>query len=73
MNKELCSPFPPVLQFTPEVESGMLAAADLTFEPRLQSEPSMFDLEILAHDILRYTPELAAQLMQLGMEKLARA
>ncbi|MEZ0386459.1 MAG: hypothetical protein ACAI34_05305, partial [Verrucomicrobium sp.] len=68
MNNELCSPFPPVLQFTPEVESGMLAAEALCFEPRLQDEPSSFDLEILARDLLRYTPELASQLMQLGME-----
>lgn len=73
MKNELCSPFPPVLQFTPEVASGLQAMEELTFAPRLQDEPGAFDLEILAHDILRYTPDLAAQLMQLGMEKLAHA
>jgi hypothetical protein len=73
MNHDICSPFPPVLQFTPEVEAGMQAAADLNFELRLQSEPGPFELEMLAHELLRYTPDLASQLVQLGMEKLAAA
>jgi hypothetical protein len=43
-----CSPWPPVLWFTPEVQSGIKAAADLAFGP----ESSSSDLEVPAHDFL---------------------
>jgi hypothetical protein len=43
-----CSPWPPVLWFTPEVQSGIKAAADLAFGP----ETSDIDHEVPAHDFL---------------------
>lgn len=43
-----CSPWPPVLWFTPEVQSGIKAAADLAFGP----ESGASDHEVPAHDFL---------------------
>jgi len=65
--------FPTVLRFTPEVLSGELAASTLSLASFTEAAPSEMDLEILAHEMLRHAPELARQLMELGMRKLETA
>jgi len=67
------SPSPPVLQFTPEVQSGELAAALLAVTSLSAPEPTLSDLELLAQELLTYAPELAHQLMEVGMRKLEAA
>lgn len=73
MTEEIRSPYPPVLNFTPEVESAKAAFAAFSFDSFASAQPEAFDLELLAHDIVRFAPELAMQLMSLGMDKMAEA
>lgn len=66
-----CSPWPPALQFTPEVESGIRAATQLAFGADWDTTSAEQDLEILAHDLIRYAPDLVRQLMAIaGQEEL---
>lgn len=73
MTEEIRSPYPPVLNFTPEVEAAKAAFSTFSLCNFTSAEPEAFDLELLAHDIIRFAPELAAQLMSLGMDKMAEA
>jgi hypothetical protein len=73
MTDEFCTSLTPLLQFTPEVRAGHVAAAALKDQRRLQQEPTELDLEILAHDLVRFSPELARQLMELGLAKMEAA
>ena len=68
MTDDECSPWPPVLQFTPEVESGIRAAAELAWGPNWDTPMSELDAEVVAHDLLRYSPEFAKQLIELWMD-----
>lgn len=63
-----CSPWPPALQFTPEVEAGIRAASALAFGADWDGTTPEQDLEILAHDLIRYAPDLVRQLMSLAGE-----
>jgi hypothetical protein len=49
-----CSPWPPVLQFTPEVQSGIEAAAALAFGPYWDTPISELTPEALAAELERY-------------------
>ena len=73
MTDEFCFPSPSVLRFTPEVLSGELAAQTLAFTSFATAEPSEMDLEILARELLLYSPELASQLIALGKIKMEAA
>lgn len=66
-----CSPWPPALQFTPEVEAGIRAAAALACGESWDMPQDELELEILARDLIRYAPELVRQLMSLAAEKQA--
>ena len=63
-----CSPYPPVLQFTPEVQSGMEAVTTLAFGPALDDDSVVGNLKRLAEEIVLYAPELAEQLVAMGLE-----
>ena len=66
MMDDECSPWPPVLQFTPEVTSGIQAATELAFGPNWDTPMCELDAEVIAHDLLRYAPALAMMLLDLG-------
>lgn len=71
MTDDGCSPWPPVLQFTPEVASGLRAATALAYGESWELPQDELELEVLAHDLIRYAPELVRQLMALAAEKQA--
>lgn len=55
MTDDECSPWPPVLYFTPEVTSGIRAAAALAFGTEcgsLTENMSAMDFEVLSHDLM---------------------
>jgi hypothetical protein len=57
MTDDECSPWPPALEFTPEVRSGILSAADLAFGPGWVIDPKMGDLDRIAHQIASAPPD----------------
>lgn len=57
------SPWPPVLNFTPEVESGISAAAALAFGPNWDVPMNELSAEEIMADMLRMNPDIAQQLL----------
>ncbi len=49
-----CSPWPPALQFTPEVESGLQSAAALAFGPFWDTPMSELTPEMLIQELRRH-------------------
>jgi len=57
------SPWPPVLSFTPEVESGVVAAAALAFGPRWDTPMNELSPEQIMQDMLRMSPNVAEEML----------
>jgi hypothetical protein len=53
------SPWPPTLAFTPEVESGVAAAAALAFGPHWDTPMDELAPEQIVQDMLRISPNIA--------------
>jgi hypothetical protein len=60
MTDDECSPWPPVLQFTPEVQSGIEAAAALAFGRYWDTPMCELTPEAFAGELARYAPGLFA-------------
>jgi hypothetical protein len=60
MTGDGCSPWPPVLQFTPEVQSGYDAAAALAFGPYWDTPMCELPPEVFAREFARYAESLMA-------------
>jgi hypothetical protein len=60
MTDDDCSPWPPVLQFTPEVQSGIDAAAALAFGRYWDTPIGELPLEALRCELFHYAPEILA-------------
>lgn len=60
MTADGCSPWPPVLQFTPEVQSGIEAAAALAFGPYWDTPMCELPPEVIAKELARYATEFVA-------------
>lgn len=61
------SPWPPVLNFTPEVERATSAAAALAFGPHWDTPMCELAPEAILEDMLRLAPDMAGRLLAMAM------
>lgn len=67
------SPWPPVLNLTPEVESGIAAAAALAFGPNWDVPMNELSPEEIVADMLRMNPNIAQELLAFATEQPLQA
>ncbi|TLD70419.1 hypothetical protein FEM03_11850 [Phragmitibacter flavus] len=60
------SPWPPTLNFTPEVESGVSAAAALAFGPNWDTPMNELTSEQIMQDMLRLSPDIAEDMFAIA-------